>query len=79
MAAQYVVRLPGRHEVLGSNPCWCVTFLAEKILVLSGRLVWYFWVKGAPQYKIKPDTDRTLSWTVTDERLFLELGMSIEF
>ena len=37
--AQLVVRLPGRHEVVGSKPCWCVTFLAESIPVLSGRLV----------------------------------------
>ena len=37
--AQLVVRLPGRHEVVGSNPCRCVTFLAESIPVLSGRLV----------------------------------------
>ena len=37
--AQMVVRLPGRHEVVGSNPCSCVTFLAENIPVLSGHLV----------------------------------------
>ena len=34
-----VVRLPGRHEVVRSNPGCCVTFLAENIPVLSGRLV----------------------------------------
>ena len=39
LAAQLVVHLSGRHEVVGSNPCWCVTFLAENIPVLSGRLV----------------------------------------
>ena len=27
------------YEVVGSNPGWCVTFLAENIPVLSGRLV----------------------------------------
>ena len=37
--AQLVVRLPGRHEVVGSNPCRCVTFLAENILVFNGRLI----------------------------------------
>ena len=37
--AQSVVRLPGSHEVVGSNPCWCITFLAENIPVLSGLLV----------------------------------------
>ena len=39
--AQLVVRLRGRHEVVGSNPCWCVTFLAQNIPVLSGRLVYF--------------------------------------
>ena len=39
--AQLVVRLPGRREVAGSNPWWCVTFLAEIIPVLSRRLVSY--------------------------------------
>ena len=37
--AHLVVRLPGRHEVVGSNPCWCATYLAENITVLSGRRV----------------------------------------
>ena len=37
--AHFVARLPGRHEVVGSKPGWCVTFLAENIAVLSGRLV----------------------------------------
>ena len=32
--AQLAVRLPGRHEVVGSNPCRCVKFLAENIPVL---------------------------------------------
>ena len=31
--------LPGKNEVVGSNPWRCVTFLAENIAVLSGRLV----------------------------------------
>ena len=31
--------LPGRHEVLGSNPCWCVIFLAENIPGLAGLLL----------------------------------------
>ena len=39
--AQLVERLPGRHEVTGSNPYWSVKFLAEIIPVLSGRLVFY--------------------------------------
>ena len=37
--AQLVVRPPSRHEVVRSNPCRCVTCLAENIPVLSGRLV----------------------------------------
>ena len=37
--AKLIVRLPGRHEVVGSKPCGCVTFLAENIPVLNGRLV----------------------------------------
>ena len=35
--AQLAVRLPDRHEVVGSNPC-CVTFLAENIRCLAGVL-----------------------------------------
>ena len=37
--ANLVVRLPGKHDVLGSNPYWCVTFLAENIQVLAGVLL----------------------------------------
>ena len=37
--AQLVVRVPARHEVMGPNPDWSVTFLAENIPVLSGLLV----------------------------------------
>ena len=36
--AQLVVRVPGRHEVVGSNPSLCVTSLADNIPVHSGRL-----------------------------------------
>ena len=39
--AQLAVRLPGRHEVAGSNPSGYVTFLAENIPVFSGRLVYH--------------------------------------
>ena len=44
LVAQLVVRLHGRHEVVGSNPGLGVTFLAEKSPVLSGRLVIYFYL-----------------------------------
>ena len=37
--AQLVVRLSPRHEVMGSNPCRSVKFLAENIPVFSGRLL----------------------------------------
>ena len=38
--AQLVVRLPGSHEVVCSNPhADALVFLAENIPVLSGRLV----------------------------------------
>ena len=37
---QLVVRLPVRHEDMGSNPGWSVTFfIVENIPGLSGRLV----------------------------------------
>ena len=37
--AQLVVRVPARHEVMGSNPDWSVTFfIVENIPALSGRL-----------------------------------------
>ena len=49
--AQLVVCLPGRHEVVGSNPCCCVTFLAENIPVLSGRLVCNYRVKDAWKFR----------------------------
>ena len=28
--AQRVVRLPGRREVMGSNPCWCLIFFVSQ-------------------------------------------------
>ena len=37
--AQLVVRVPGRNEVVGAGPCWCIPFSTENIPVLSGRLV----------------------------------------
>ena len=43
--AQLVVRLSRRHKIVCSNPCWCVTILAENIAVLSGRLVENQWLK----------------------------------
>ena len=48
--AQLVVRLPGKHEVVGSKPWWCVTFSGENIQVLSGRLVYIFSVSLLVSY-----------------------------